>query len=233
MRRLIVVAAMIAVILAAVAIFSKVETVSVEGNHRYGAEEILAVSELEPGGNLWTASERAVRASVKSAFPYIADVQLIRKFPDTLIIRVTEAEPAAKIQLPDGTFALISADGTVLSVEESIVTEGIMLTGLTITECIPGHTLSVDESSTETLNYVKELLQQLREYDLLGRVTYLQASIVNPKFDLDGKYVVEIGTRNGTDDKLSMLIRTLGELQDSERGRIVLSVRGEAHFIPN
>jgi cell division septal protein FtsQ len=232
MRRLFIVIAMIAVIVAAIAIFSKVETVSVEGGSRYGDEEILAVSGLEPGGNLWTESERAVRAAVKSAFPYISDVQLIRKFPDKLIIRVTEASPAAKIQLTDGTFALISENGNVLTVEES-ASDGVLLTGLTVAECIPGQMLTVEDSSAETFNYVKEILQQLREFDLLNRATYLQASIMNPKFDLDSKYVVELGARSGTDGKLSMLIRTLNEIPAGEHGRIVLSVKDEVHFIPN
>ena len=49
-----------------------------------------------------------------SELPYVRSARVLRRFPNTLHVRLTEYEPVARVQAGDGEVWLVSNDGTVL-----------------------------------------------------------------------------------------------------------------------
>ncbi len=73
-------------------------TIVVEGNRYVGKEDIIAVSGLERGRNIWSANlaETERRLMLDRRFERVA---LVRRLPGTVVIRVGELRPVAFVQL--------------------------------------------------------------------------------------------------------------------------------------
>ena len=69
-------------ILAALLLFFKVQTVTVAGNSRYTQEEILAVTDIQEGENLFLINKYAVASAITGQLPYVEAVQIRRSLPD-------------------------------------------------------------------------------------------------------------------------------------------------------
>lgn len=74
------------------------KTIDVEGNNAVGKEDIIAVSGLERGRNIWSAdlSETERRLLLDRRFEQVA---VTRRLPGTVVVRVEELQPIAFVQL--------------------------------------------------------------------------------------------------------------------------------------
>ncbi|MDR2531025.1 MAG: FtsQ-type POTRA domain-containing protein [Oscillospiraceae bacterium] len=222
----------LAVLVFALSLFLQANAIGVEGNTRYGTEEIIAASQLMTGGSLVVFDKSGAEQRVKDAFPYVERVTVKRKLPDTLMISITESVPLARIRLDDGTVALIERNGKVVEVAPGS-TEGIELRGLTPLNCVPGEPYPTEsELDAEALDYALEILAALDANGLSGHVTYIQAGILVPSFDYDGYFTVEIGTRERTAEKIEFFAASLDSMPKGFPARIDLSIVGYAHYIP-
>lgn len=88
----------IAAILTAVTVFFKVRQFKLTGNTRYTLEEIVEASGMHQGDNLVLFNKFAVIDKMFDAFPYLDEVQIRRRLPDTVEILVTDCKPAAVLQ---------------------------------------------------------------------------------------------------------------------------------------
>ncbi len=73
-------------------------SIVVEGNRIVGKEDIIAVSGLERGRNIWSADLAATerRLMLDRRFERVA---LTRRLPDAVVVRVKELQPVAFVQL--------------------------------------------------------------------------------------------------------------------------------------
>ncbi len=74
------------------------DSIVVTGNGTVGKEEIIAVSGLERGRNIWSAdlAETERRLMLNRRFKH---VELVRRLPGTVVLRVKELAPVAFVQL--------------------------------------------------------------------------------------------------------------------------------------
>lgn len=100
------------------ALFFKIQEIQVTGNAIYGADELLQISGVKVGQNLYSVSGRAVEARIKKACTYIRTVRMHRRLPSTLVIEVEEDTAEYFIELAGEYFAL-SADFRVLGRSDS------------------------------------------------------------------------------------------------------------------
>ena len=85
-----------------------IRAIAVSGNRRASIDELVRASGLQPGNNVFTAElESAERALLQQ--PWVKSVELHRRLPATVQIRVTEREPAMVVDLDRLYFA--DADG--------------------------------------------------------------------------------------------------------------------------
>ena len=109
LRPLSVVLAAVAVV-AALTLFFKVDKIEVLGNSRYQESEIAAASGVLRGDNLVLLDKYAISQRLCKELPYITEVRVNRKFPDTLLVEVTETKAVASIQGAGG-YWLINSGG--------------------------------------------------------------------------------------------------------------------------
>lgn len=89
-----------------------VEWVDVAGARRLSGEEVAALIGAEPGAGLADIDLDAAKAALE-AQPWVASAQLVRLWPDRLVVRLEEREPFALWQL-DGEHRVIDTAGVVI-----------------------------------------------------------------------------------------------------------------------
>ena len=112
--RLLIMAAIVAAVIFGVAIFFKVNTVEVQGNAIYSAEEIRSASGIQKGDNLFTLNKEAAAGSIKASLPYVETVSIIRFLPDKIVIEVKESDATFAVTTDTNTTWLINSVGKAL-----------------------------------------------------------------------------------------------------------------------
>lgn len=112
--RLLIMAAIVAAVIFGVAIFFKVNTVEVQGNTIYSAEEIRSASGIQKGDNLFTLNKEATAGSIKASLPYVETVSIIRFLPDKIVIEVKESDATFAVTTDTNTTWLINSVGKAL-----------------------------------------------------------------------------------------------------------------------
>ena len=114
--RLATVVAVVAALMLGISVFFKVdaEKVTVSGNSKYSAWDVLQASGISTGDNLLTFSRARAAAKIRAALPYVEDIRIGIKLPDSVIINVVEVEVPYAISAQDGSWWLISSSGKVI-----------------------------------------------------------------------------------------------------------------------
>lgn len=98
-------------------VFFKITAVNVEGLNRYEQQQVIDSSAIMIGENMFSLNRGAIEASLVKTYSYFEEVKLHYHLPDTITIRVREAQPVGAVQQGE-SFLLISQGGRVL---ESVV----------------------------------------------------------------------------------------------------------------
>ena len=156
-------------ILAAVAVacivFFRVGEVTVQGNVRYTAQEIIDVAGVEKGDNLFLLRSASISRELRSRLPYIRDVSVRRILPDGVSITVTEGRAAAAVA-QEGQWWLIDEDCKLL--ERVSATGGApVVTGIDPLVPAEGTYLATEGQQSYRVERLRELLGALAECGLL------------------------------------------------------------------
>lgn len=223
------------VIVAALTLFFKVENITVSGNSRYTAEEIIAVCGVEQGDNLILLDKYRIAREVYTQLPYITDVRVNRAFPDGLTVEVTETHAALAIE-SGGAWWLVSENGKIVDVTDTAGAQGyLLLRGMTARDAAIGASLTLSEEDHITAERLKELIAALSEREMLEKTASIDAS--NHKMLViayDGRFDVEIGYDADFDFKLDCLRAAVNELEPNETGiiRMTMEDENEVRLIP-
>lgn len=82
-----------------------IETITVEGARELSVEEVIAVADIKPADTLLGLDESAVVDRLE-AVAWIADADVVRKFPSTILLKVEERERFLMIDAGDTFWAL-------------------------------------------------------------------------------------------------------------------------------
>ena len=191
----------------ALALFFKVDTITVTGNSRYTANQIIEASGIETGDNMFFLNKYHASERITAALPYVETVRISRQLPDTLVVTVTECTaPAAVSQ--DGKLWLLSGDGKIVDAKtgdgkQYAVVEGLTLLGLLRDKNMLGDVQTIDLSDTASV-----VMRYLDRFDVTFR------------WDADFDY------------KLDYLLAVVERLEVNEKGAIDMTQEGKASFIP-
>lgn len=222
----------------------------------YSPEEIISASGIEKGDNLLTISGNSAAASIIAKCPYVSEVRIERKLPNTVVITVREYETAYAVRDTAGSWYLINRKGVVLeqtdreSAQEHLVIEGmyilpaspgenIELTQLKQTGILlPGAETEPDDG-TELSAQLRSLLQVLpvlEEYGFSKEIVTLDmSSSYKITFRYGTQYEVNIGNTENLDYKMAFFSTMLKKLESYNSGTIDLSEvyeNKEARLLP-
>ena len=219
----------IAAIVGALTMFFRIDTIVVQGNARYTDEQIIEAAGVQKEQNLVLLN----KYDVKQAIPYVETVVVNRKYPDALLLTVTECVASAALPGADGTW-LMSDSGKILERTATVPDGCVRVTGCELSEPSVGAQAAFSEEESYKLDRLLALLRAAEEKQLLSMIgevdlgdgtgitlTYLGRFTVKMPWDADLAY------------KLENLRTVVDVLEDNEAGTINLMTDGKASFIPN
>lgn len=221
------------VVAAGCVVFFRVEEITVAGQGRYTAEQIIAASGVETGDNLVLINRSQCARQIVSGLPYVDEVNIRRVLPDGVAITITERVPAAVIQGGDGWW-IIDRKGKILEQAATPQQAGVArLTGLTALLPTVGSTLAVEDADRLRLESLLDLLQALTSREMLDKVSAIDlSSAADIVMSYDGRLTVKMRMN----DDFQLQTRIMAEaletaIQPNETGTLDLTL-SPPRFIP-
>ena len=188
----------------------------------YSADSILQRMGVQLEENIFSFEPGEKAAVLEQNFPLLGSIKVIRDYPNTVVVQVTEAVPAYAVQ--NGSKWLVISDKWKILSEESTQPEGLCtLYGGKLQDTAPGQAFCLVEDadaasasgsetaesesavSTETarMEALRTLVSKLEEYGLSQDVTRLEvADTEQIAFLYQDRISVLLGTLNDLDYKL-------------------------------
>ena len=188
----------------------------------YSADSILQQMGVQLEENIFSFEPGEKAAVLEQNFPLLGSIKVIRDYPNTVVVQVTEAVPAYAVQ--NGSKWLVISDKWKILSEESTQPEGLCtLYGGKLQDTAPGQSFwfvedadtastsgsetaeSESAVSTETarMEALRTLVGKLEEYGLSQDVTRLEvADTEQLAFLYQDRISVLLGTLNDLDYKL-------------------------------
>jgi cell division protein FtsQ len=91
--------------------------IHITGNRRVPTETIFAALGLRPGQSIFFIDLPAARARIM-ALDWIAAAEVVRRYPDTITVTVSEKRPFALWQTPDNRLAVVERSGGIITTED-------------------------------------------------------------------------------------------------------------------
>lgn len=229
--------AICAAVVAALTLFFRVDTIEVTGTERYTAQEVIDASGVDIGDNLFLLNKYSVDQDIRTALPYIEELRINRRLPDTLMIQVQECgTPLAVVQ--GGSAWLVSPKGKIVGQEEASAAENYGgIDGCELLAPSVGTSLAL---ATEYASQQQSLLDLMGALEAAGMMEQVDAIHLSDlavlRMDYAGRFVVELPYGADYAYKLRFLQATLdkGFIQDNQTGTIQLTRDdGEVNFIPS
>ena len=224
------------VIVVALTLFFKIRQVTVEGNVRYTAEEIIAVCGVSEGDNLILLDKYQIAQKLYTELPYITGVRINRDFPDGLKVEVTETRAVLALENGDACW-LLNEEGKILeAVAPSRAEEFLVLRGMTPWNITVGRKLELAPEEPITAQRLLELIAELQKRGMLDRTECINAQddeILHIAYD--GRFDVELFYDADFAFKLDCLKAAVNELEPNETGiiRMTMDDENEVRLIPD
>ena len=208
-------------IIAAVTLFFRVNTVAVSGEQRYTEDKIREASAIQTGDNLFLLNKYDVAQNIINALPYIEEIRINRKLPDTLLVDVKECgTPLAIVQ--DGSAWLISPKGKIVDQqEEAAAADYGTITGCQLLAPSVGSKIALSTEYSSQQESLLALLSALEEADMLDNVDGIRMDDLSAiRMDYIGRFTVKMPYGADYGQKLKILQMALESeyVQDNMTG---------------
>ncbi len=204
----------------------KIDTIEVVGETRYDTDQIIALSGIEKGQNLFLCKTQEGSEAIEHAMPYIETAEITRSLPSKIQIHITETVPVGLVEYA-GQYVVISSSGKVLETTATEIEDLPVIKGLEIQSAELGSVMEYqDETVKDILEDITQAItatgmQDIKEIDL--------TSPTNPKLNYQDRILIKLGQPIDLVIKLrnAMVALQPEHIQTYERGTLDLSLTAE------
>jgi len=182
-----------------------ISNINITGLENLKKEQIIKDIELDNNTTNIFAFNSIKSKNILEKSPYIQNIKITKKLPDTINIDITERKIRGYVPYMN-SYLYISDEGRVIDVQTSYEKQLPVVVGLNFSNFTLGEILSVDNK--EAFDVVVELSKLMTKYKILEQV--IKVDVLKPK-DLH-LYVNNIDVLFGTFDDLNWKISTLNEI---------------------
>lgn len=244
--RLATVAAIVLALVFGMSIFFKAQQVTVSGARKYTPWEIKEASGIQEGDALLSLSEAKISARIRTKLPYVGDVRVGIKLPDTVNIEIIELEVVYAIEDNNAAWWLIDASGRIVDTTNSAAAKdytrilGVQIQDAAIgQQAIAAEQETATDSQTETgvtvatlpqvqasqlLDMAVQVLTALESNGVMGNVDTVD---VSDKETLilwyENRYQVTLGDTSQLDYKIGAMKAAIKEMGEYQSGYLDVS----------
>ncbi len=216
----------------------RIHDIVVEGNERYLAEEITSLIDIHEEDSLVGMQTQPSEERVEMMLPYIDEVTISPRYPNTLLVSVKEAGPSFKAATDSGTI-LLNAKSKVLEWTDAPNAYDVpLLIGFDTSQVEIGHLLSDNESNAAKLKTVADILNYANEFgyvDEFGILGIKKIDIIdeyNIILDYESRIRIFLGNASELENKLVMTMGVIQKLSPSSMGSIDIRTTNTAFYNP-
>lgn len=220
----------ITLVILSLTVFFKIDGITVQDNTVYPSGEIISVSGVEAGDNLFALNSSKIEQRITKNLPFIKKVELKRQLPSKLSLVITETVEEV-CYYKDGIYYTADKEGKILKEYTEQPTDMILIK--TASEI----NLSVGQYIEYTAIEEKDLIN--KHFELADHYGYRLntvdvRNIYNSTVKIDNRFIVEFGTYSNIELKAAHLNAMLKQMDAQNTGIIDLKVwtpeKNEAFF---
>ena len=244
--RLATVAAVVLALVLGLSVFFKAQQVTVSGAEKYTPWEIREASGIQQGDALLTLSEAKISAKIRTKLPYVGNVRVGIKLPDTVNIEITELAVVYAVQDSSNAWWLMDANGRVVdSTNTAAAKDHTRILGVQIQNPVIGEQAIAAEPETSTdsqtetgptvatlpptpasvlLNTAVQVLTALESNGVMGTVETV--SVSDPQslsLWYEDRYQVSLGDASRLDYKISAMKAAIEKMGQYQSGYLDVS----------
>ncbi|MBQ3000586.1 MAG: FtsQ-type POTRA domain-containing protein [Oscillospiraceae bacterium] len=149
--RIVTVMAVVFAIVFGMSIFFKAEKIEVAGVDKYTVKQVQEASGIMSGTNLLTLNKGQVVGRILTKLPYIKEVRIGIRLPDTVVISVTEAAVAYAAKDTNGGWWVLNCEGKVMErIDASTSGNYPRILGVLLENPVAGKNAVAYENSADT-----------------------------------------------------------------------------------
>jgi len=180
-------------------VFFDITDITVTGNKKYKADQVLAQCTVNVGENLFLADTDTAKKMLEQNLPYIYNAKITRHLPATINIDVTESEPAYSISNKDKTYILLDNNFKVLELKAK-KKKGITISKAEIKTALPG---SVIEFNNKNTNKCLSELGKTIKANKYDKITAIYSNSLADNYVVyDGRIKFKLGTCDDLESKI-------------------------------
>ncbi len=236
--------AVVVALLLGLSVFFKVDNskVVVSGNDKYTAWDVWQASGIKGGDNLLTFSRARAAAKIRSALPYVEDIRVGIKLPDTVILEVVEVEVPYAVKAQDDSWWLISSGGKIIEKAadgaQSGYTKilGVQLddprSGEQAAALEPvqnqtdpeGNTVPVTVTQAQRLKTALNIVDYMEQNGIIGKATTVDVNDLSDIQVMYGqRYQVKLGNEMQLSYKISCMKHVIDKMDEYQSGVLDIS----------
>lgn len=197
-----------------------ISNISVVGNRVVTEEAVIKASGIKKGTNVF-------RANISSAKKYICDlgyvekVEINRKFPSKIVIKITECTETAYIIFA-ANYVGIDTSGRVISIKKAANVQDakMTVTGITLKSFKEGSEFVAAKSEKKEI--LTDVFAAAKKQKIFDEITNINlADIKSIKLTLKNKMTVILGENESLEYKMAYLTEIINNLDEKTRGGTV------------
>jgi len=212
--------------------FFAVETVIVDGSETYASSEIIETSGVREGDIIFFVWRSAVENRLKSRFAYIREVEIVKEYPSSVNIIITEEEPVYYIEY-DGEYFILNDEMKVLekyTEKEKLISVYGGLKPVYIPDVYKSIVSDkIEFISAKDTRHVGDLLLALHSWEEFEKINEID---ISNRFEIsflyDNRLTIELGSKSDLDKKLQFITGIISAYSDEAYGTIIIDSVGQA-----
>lgn len=235
--------AMVIALTFGISIFFKVDVITVTGSEKYTPWTVVEASGIREGDNLLTFSKAAACGKIISSLPYVENVRIGIKLPDTVNIEIKEIDVVYAIKDGFENWWLINSEGKVIGPGTSAdAGEHTQVLGVQLNSPVENQqAVAMEQVAADTpadptdmtvpglqqttgsqrLTAALSILQYLEGNSSIGEIASVNVSNISSiELWYGQQYQIKLGDSTQLGYKIECALRTIDGLDDYQRGTV-------------
>ncbi len=212
-----------------------VSKIVIEGESRYKENKITEAANVYVGINMLSVRQDATNEAVTKTLPYIKDVQVDYRFPETLALIVTSTQEKMLIEGSTG-YICLDGDGKVLSLKKKKLTDGrYLVQGLTEQTAEVGADFVPTEDNKAKYEKAAEIISLLEATGKFTKGTVVVSNLNDVRVIYDSRINIYLGDCEKLESQITSAMDVIAVDEDiinGQTGYIETRYEGQAPFKP-
>ncbi|MGN0532163.1 MAG: cell division protein FtsQ/DivIB [Eubacterium sp.] len=201
----------IVVLILSLTVFFKIDTINVTGTKKYSDKQVMAVLPFENNDNLFLIDKDGTAERLEKNLPYIYNVEITRKLPSTVNIKITEPTRVLTVRNSDKTYTVLDDNLKVLEQSsKSKPKNSISVKKATLKSAVVGETAVFSKNSTNKC--IAALLTVIKEVNLAEATGIYTNGPDSNYIVYDNRITIKLGSTSDLENKLYSALAAIDKL---------------------